>query len=565
MGIQKFFYETTIVLTIITLFVVIFNSIQVQRSAALRLQGIEEQYLNATFEIYQNQLIGDILIGDNNIISSFIQEISEIRNVGVTLVYDNKTLSAGLIDKNNPGASYTLNIDNKKKASLKLFLPQNKSKFDIFYESVFPIFLELIILCIGIYFLLKRLKQSFISPLNELVLNLGPGKIEGFEPHVKSVYEIKQLCTTLKKMNIDVKKNASYEAEVRAAKQVAHDIRSPLASLNLLLSAATALPEKQRVLMRTSIQRITDIANVLQKKADNEENKNDRTSDFENVMVVTLVELLVTEIRVQLGIDTNISIDLAVDKAYGLFSVIKVSEFNRVLSNLINNSLESFDEFNHNIKISIHSENNYVIVIIEDDGKGISESILDKVGTYGFTFGKASSKTSGNGLGVYHAINTINSFGGNFIIESELNIGTKVTIKLPQSPPPSWFVNHIRVSTLKKVIILDDDPSIHSLWKERLAIFSNPDLMVEYFIEPSEMKSYLQSYLINATGNFLVLLDYEFVGNSLNGLDIIEKFRINDYSILVTSHFDDKNIQNKAKSLGVGIIPKTIVPFVPIY
>ncbi len=75
MRIKKLFYETAVLLTIITLFIVIFNSIQVQRNASLWLQEIQEQYLNATFEIYQNQLIGDIFVGDNNIISSLIQEI----------------------------------------------------------------------------------------------------------------------------------------------------------------------------------------------------------------------------------------------------------------------------------------------------------------------------------------------------------------------------------------------------------------------------------------------------------------------------------------------------------
>lgn len=70
--------------------------------------------------------------------------------------------------------------------------------------------------------------------------------------------------------------------------------------------------------------------------------------------------------------------------------------------------------------------------------------------------------------------------------------------------------------------------------------------------------------IINSSEKFLVLIDYEFVGNHMNGLDIIEKLRLSNQAVLVTSHFDDKNIQNRAKALGVGIIPKTIAPFVPI-
>lgn len=564
MGIKKLFYETAILLTIITLFVVVFNSVQVQRNATSSLRGIEEQYLNATFEIYQNQLIGDILIGDNNIISSLVQEISEIRNVGVMLINNNKKFSSGPIEDTSHGATYSLNIDNEKKAELKLFLSQNKSIFDMLYELAFPVFLQLVILCFGIYFLLTRIKQSLISPLNELVVNMEKGQIEEFVPNSKSASELQKLCETLKKMNVEVKKNASYEAEVRAAKQVAHDIRSPLACLNLLLSATQELPEKQRLLMRTSIQRITDIANVLQKKADIKENKNYSVSEFENVMLITHVELLVTEIRMQLGNNTNINIDLSIDKAYGLFSKLKISEFNRVLSNLINNSLESFDESKHNITISIYSENKNVIVVIEDDGRGIPSDILRNVGTYGFSFGKAAAKNSGNGLGVHHAINTIRSFNGDFKIESELNVGTKVTISLPKVDPPGWFVNHIYVKNTDKIIIIDDDPSIHSLWKERLQGNCDNQLFIEYFFEPEQAVSYLQSNSLENDERFLMFIDYEFVGKSMNGLDIIEKLSLPGRAILVTSHFDDKLIQQKANTLGVGIIPKTMVPFVPI-
>ncbi len=92
---------------------------------------------------------------------------SEIRSVGVILTNDNKTLTAGSIDNNDSGEKYTLNIDNEKKAILKLFLSQKKSNLDVFYELIFPILLELTILCIAICFLLRRIKQGFISPLNE--------------------------------------------------------------------------------------------------------------------------------------------------------------------------------------------------------------------------------------------------------------------------------------------------------------------------------------------------------------------------------------------------------------
>ncbi|MFX6861644.1 hypothetical protein ABTH25_19975, partial [Acinetobacter baumannii] len=60
---------------------------------------------------------------------------------------------------------------------------------------------------------------------------------------------------------------ALFEAEAKSAKQVSHDIRSPLASLTLLLSDMSELEEEKRNLMRSVIQRISDIANSFYDKA----------------------------------------------------------------------------------------------------------------------------------------------------------------------------------------------------------------------------------------------------------------------------------------------------------
>src|SRR5262249_4633779 len=51
------------------------------------------------------------------------------------------------------------------------------------------------------------------------------------------------------------------------AKQVSHDIRSPLAALNMFLPAAEEIAEEQRLVVRNAIQRIQDIANDLLHKS----------------------------------------------------------------------------------------------------------------------------------------------------------------------------------------------------------------------------------------------------------------------------------------------------------
>jgi signal transduction histidine kinase len=49
----------------------------------------------------------------------------------------------------------------------------------------------------------------------------------------------------------------------KVARQVSHDIRSPLSALDVVLSSVSSLPEEQRILARLAINRIKDIANNL--------------------------------------------------------------------------------------------------------------------------------------------------------------------------------------------------------------------------------------------------------------------------------------------------------------
>ena len=47
------------------------------------------------------------------------------------------------------------------------------------------------------------------------------------------------------------------------ASQVVHDIRSPLAALNVAIATSNQLPEDSRVIVRSAVSRIRDIANNL--------------------------------------------------------------------------------------------------------------------------------------------------------------------------------------------------------------------------------------------------------------------------------------------------------------
>lgn len=78
---------------------------------------------------------------------------------------------------------------------------------------------------------------------------------------------------------------------------------------------------------------------------------------------------------------------------------------------------------------------------------------------------------------------------------------------------------------------------------------------------PVELRNWVNTQ--SPKKDILYLIDYEFLGQQLNGLDVICALGIENESVLVTSLFEEPNVLNQAKSISVKIIPKSMAVFVP--
>ena len=97
----------------------------------------------------------------------------------------------------------------------------------------------------------------------------------------------------------------------------------------------------------------------------------------------------------------------------------------QVLVNIIENSINSFKEHNRKaeIRISITPKNE---IIVLDNGVGIDASILNRIIEPGFT-----TFPNKAGFGLFIAKSLVEDvLKGKLIIESKVNIGTKVIIQL---------------------------------------------------------------------------------------------------------------------------------------
>ncbi|MDR3477531.1 MAG: HAMP domain-containing sensor histidine kinase [Gammaproteobacteria bacterium] len=564
MSIRKLLFETAAILFVITLSVIAFNSFQIRHNAERNLIKLQEEYFDTTYQIYKDEIVGNLLLSDPVIEKALFNEIAKRRGIALSLTYQEHHIESGISTTETPVKIYEINLGEGKTASLALYPIKDIKRPWVINELITPLILEALILSLGFVFLWRRFNRSLLAPLSELASALKSGEIETYRSHVTTIHEIINLSDMLKFMNIEIQKKALIEAEVNAAKQVGHDIRSPLACLVLSLSQMSSLPEKQRTLMRSAIQRITDITNCLHIKAQKISDTKINNHKIESLMISSIVDSLISEMRMQVREKKNIKIDFNTEKSYGLFSKINPVELKRVISNLINNGIESFDKEDHQIKVSVERIEKWVQIEIKDNGKGIPPEILNKIGKQGFSYGKESNQNSGSGLGISHAIKTIQSFGGTFSIHSELQKGTSAIIKLPLSNEPSWFIKKINLMKVCQVVILDDDQSIYNLWFDRFNRLPKRKIDLIHLTNGNQFQDYFFKNYQSNKNNLLFLFDFELLNQNITGLDLVEKFNIAKHSILVTSHYEDLKIINRCQKIGLKIIPKSIAAFIPI-
>lgn len=85
----------------------------------------------------------------------------------------------------------------------------------------------------------------------------------GLECLLLSLALADRIRTLTKERNEAFSKLTLIEERNKIFRQVSHDIRSPLSALTMLTDRLSSLPEESRILLRSSVNRINDIANQL--------------------------------------------------------------------------------------------------------------------------------------------------------------------------------------------------------------------------------------------------------------------------------------------------------------
>jgi len=123
------------------------------------------------------------------------------------------------------------------------------------------------------------------------------------------------------------------------------------------------------------------------------------------------------------------------DESIGNINIIP-QDSGRVLLNLINNAFYVVNEkskqniagYEPTVEVSTKKEGDSVLVIVQDNGNGIPQKILNKLFQPFFT---TKPTGQGTGLGLSLSYDIVKAHGGDIKVNTKENEGTEFTIQLP--------------------------------------------------------------------------------------------------------------------------------------
>ena len=212
------------------------------------------------------------------------------------------------------------------------------------------------------------------------------------------------------------------------AKQVAHEIKNPLTPMKLSIQHLQhAIPnadpmESKQLVHRVAVTLIEQIDNLSKIAAEFSTFAKMPKPQYEKIILNDLVASVHDLFKKRDDMDFNLYVPI--DEIY---VYADKSHLLRVLNNLIKNAIQAIPASRRGIiDIKLDKGNDRAIIQVQDNGKGITKEMRDKVFYPNFT-----TKTSGTGLGLAISKNIVESFGGKIYFKTEENVGTKFFFELP--------------------------------------------------------------------------------------------------------------------------------------
>ena len=107
----------------------------------------------------------------------------------------------------------------------------------------------------------------------------------------------------------------------------------------------------------------------------------------------------------------------------------------QVITNIVSNAVK-YNKPGGSVAVSVRWEEPDVVIRVQDTGLGIPQEDLPRLFERFYRVDKARSREKGGtGLGLAIAKEIVEHHSGTIAVESQLDVGTTVTIRIPAAPP----------------------------------------------------------------------------------------------------------------------------------
>ena len=311
---------------------------------------------------------------------------------------------------------FNLDINDKKKLITVMVeldegvLEFRASKKRIYSSTTYIFILWMISASIILFIVALLFLKNQIKPIRKLAIavdRFGKGKnIGNFKP--SGAREVRRVSNAFKIMKERIENSISQRNKMFSS--ISHDIRTILTRMKLNLE----LHKLDKGGLKKDLVEMEQMVEEYLKYAKGEEKEK-----IQKVNITSLINLIKKRyskknIYFNNGKKINIS--------------VRLNSIKRCINNLLSNSLK----FSKNIKITCNKKNNYVEIIIDDDGPGIPEKERKKVLQPFYRVEDSRNRdTGGIGLGITIAADIINNHGGNFFLDKSPLGGLRAKIYLP--------------------------------------------------------------------------------------------------------------------------------------
>ncbi len=402
----------------------------------------------------------------------------------------------------------------------------------------------------------------------ESVVDLITGKMRYYTAIRSPLFEDGKIVgvvgTTIDITDRKEKEQLQIETELQQAKiteqevfkkdvgKLVHDVSTPIGTIQMILGIIKPLiPESERITLVDAVGSIQGIFGNLS-------NKYKKDKDEDQSLQPTLISLLLSQVlegkKIQVN---NAQIGFSYDFDGCHFSFINVNQFalKRSITNLLNNAVDAMDK-DGTIHLCLGKKNSFIEISIKDNGKGMSQDVLDKLKN---DIAVTSGKKDGHGIGFTQIREAVKNNHGIINIDSVPNQGTTITMSFPEIEPPSWIARELHFSQKDTVTIVDDDSSIHGAWDAKLQKYKDI-ISIKHFIIGSEAITFINS--LPDKSKVFLLADFELQNQNLNGVDVIKQTNVR--SVLVTSHYAEKDVLKLVKDNNIKVLPKQLASEVAI-